>query len=111
MGLSRNYSGHVGKSPNIYHHSIIMKMHELGEQIGHGAYGMACKGKYNNEAAVIKKILGASAKRINCFVKEARLIFSLNHENIATFKGFSSFHQKLHLNYPKDWNYDEQEGP
>jgi serine/threonine protein kinase len=57
---------------------------ELREQIGHGAYGMVCKGKYISEVIVIKKLSGESANEENCFVKEARLMFSLNHENIVT---------------------------
>jgi hypothetical protein len=50
---------------------------DLREQIGHGAYGMVCKGKYNkfnNEVFGIKKVSGESANEENCFMKEARLI-------------------------------------
>ena len=75
---------------------------ELREQIGHGAYGMVCKGKYNkfnNEVVVIKKLSGESANEENCFVKEARLMFSLNHENIVTFKAFSSFPCAIMMEY------------
>ena len=71
-------------------------------QIGHGAYGMVCNGKYNkfnNEVVVIKKLSGESANEENCFVKEARLMFSLNHENIVTFKAFSSFPCAIMMEY------------
>ena len=60
------------------------------EQIGNGAYGLVYKGKYNNEIVVTKKLQGESADEENCFVKEAMLMFSLKHDNIAGFKAFSS---------------------
>ena len=62
---------------------------ENKEQIGNGSYGLVCKGKYNNEIAVTKKLHGESADDEKCFIKEARLMFSLRHDNIVRFKAFS----------------------
>jgi hypothetical protein len=42
---------------------------------------------------------GESANEENCFVKEARLMFSLNHEKILTFKAFSSFPCAIMMEY------------
>ena len=62
---------------------------ENKEQIGNGSYGLVCKGKYKNEIAVTKKLHGKSADDEKCFIKEARLMFSLKHDNIVCFKAFS----------------------
>ena len=46
---------------------------ELREQIGHGAYGMVCKGKYNkfnNEVVVIK---GRISERRELFCERSKI--------------------------------------
>jgi serine/threonine protein kinase len=63
---------------------------EEKEQIGHGAYGVVYKGRYNDEVVVEKNLHGESADEEECFIKEARLMFSLEHENVVSFKAFSS---------------------
>ena len=63
---------------------------ELKEQNGNGAYGTVWKGQYNEEIIVTKKLNGESADEEKCFIKEARLMFSLKHDNIVSFKAFST---------------------
>ena len=63
---------------------------EAKEQIGYGSYGIVYKGLHQNELVVAKKLRGESAEEESCFVKEARLLYSLEHDNVVGFKGFSS---------------------
>ena len=70
--------------------SFEYKEVELKEHIGNGAYGTVWKGQYNKEIIVTKKFNGESADEEKCFIKEARLIFSLKHDNIVSFKAFST---------------------
>ena len=63
---------------------------ELKEHIGNGTYGTVWKGQYNKEIIVMKKLNGESADEEKCFIKEARLMFSLKHDNIVSFKAFST---------------------
>ena len=71
--------------PSFEYEKVVLK-----EYIGNGAYGTVSKGHYKNETIVTKKLTGESADKEECFAKEARLMFSLKHENIVSFKAFSS---------------------
>ena len=63
------------------------KFNELADKevIGHGSYGIAYKTSYLGKTVVVINILGESAAEQNRFVKEARLIKSLQHKNVAAF--------------------------
>ena len=71
--------------PPFEYEKVVLK-----EYFGNGAYGTVSKGQYKNETIVTKKLTGESADEEECFAKEARLMFSLKHENIVSFKAFSS---------------------
>ena len=48
---------------------------------------------------LLKKILGESLDEEDCFVKEAKLINSVKHENIVQFKGFCSCPYAIMMEY------------
>ena len=68
---------------------------EAKEQISYGcygSYGIVYKGLHQNELVVAKKLIGESAEEESCFVKEARLLNSLEHENVVGLKDFHLLH-------------------
>lgn len=67
---------------------------EEKELIGHGAYGTVVKGRYNNEIVVAKKLHGESEDEENCFVKEAKLMHSIKHDNVG---------HNVRLDWTMDW--------
>ena len=67
--------------------------------IGRGSYGIVYKARYLSEEVVVKKMLGESTDEEDNFIKEARLLKSLNHENIVSFKGFCPSPQAIMLEY------------
>ena len=67
--------------------------------IGRGSYGIVYKARYLNEEVVVKKILGESTDEEDGFVKEARLIKSLKHQNMVSFKGFCASPLAIMLEY------------
>ena len=77
------------------------KFNELAnkEVIGHGSYGIVYKTSYLGKTVVVKNILGESAAEQNSFVKEARLIKSLQHKNVVAFIGFCSEPYAMMLEY------------
>ena len=80
------------------------------EVIGRGSCGIVYKARYHDETVVVKNIMGESTEDENSFVKEAKLLGSLQHKhaqqvsNLVDFlncvdkiDGFKAFHQKLHI--------------
>ena len=62
---------------------------ETLEVVGHGGFGTVSKAKFQNEIVVVKKLLGGESEdNEECFVKEAKLMNAVNHENIVKFKAF-----------------------
>ena len=67
--------------------------------IGRGAFGLVFKATYKDETVVVKRILGESTDDEDCFLKEAKLINSVKHENIALFKGFCTSPYAIIMEY------------
>ena len=62
---------------------------ETLEVVGHGGFGTVSKAKFQDEIVVVKKLLsGESEDDEEYFVKEAKLMNAVNHENIVKFKTF-----------------------
>ena len=72
---------------------------EEKEVIGCGSYGIVYKARYISEDVVLKKILGESIDEEDSFIKEARLIRSLKHRNIVSFKAFCASPLAIMLEY------------
>ena len=66
--------------------------------IGKETFGLAYKADYKGEI-VVKKILGESTDDEDCFIKEAKLMNSIHHENILSFKGFCSTPYPIMMEY------------
>ena len=81
--------------------SPLFKFDDLKSKdvIGRGAFGLVFKATYNGETVVVKKILGESLGEEDCFLKEAKLINSVKHENIVLFKGFCSSPYAIMMEY------------
>ena len=62
------------------------------------SYGIVYKARYHDETVVVKNIMGELTEDENNFVKEAKLLRSLQHKNIVAFKNFV-----IHLT-PSCWN-------
>jgi serine/threonine protein kinase len=77
------------------------EFHDLDEKevIGRGSYGIVYKARDLSEEVVIKKILGESTDEEESFIKEAKLIKSLKHQNIVSFKGFCASPLAIMLEY------------
>ncbi len=77
------------------------EFHDLDEKevIGRGSYGIVYKARYLSEEVVVKKILGESTDEEESFIKEAKLIKSLKHQNIVSFKGFCASPLAIMLEY------------
>ena len=69
------------------------------EVIGRGSYGIVYKARYHDETVVVKNIMGKSTKDENNFVKEAKLLRSLQHKNIVAFKNFCNTPYAIMLEY------------
>ena len=57
------------------------------EEIDHGLFGTAYKGKFNTETVVVKRLKGERLSDVGVYIKEGRLIQSLAHHNIVAIKG------------------------
>jgi serine/threonine protein kinase len=67
--------------------------------IGRGSYGIVYKAQYISEDVIVKKILSESIDEEDSFIKEARLIRSLKHRNIVSFKAFCTSPLAIMLEY------------
>ena len=66
------------------------------EVIGRGSYGIVHKARLK---FVVKNIMGESMEDENNFVKEAKLLRSLQHKNIVAFKNFCNTPYAIMLEY------------
>ena len=62
--------------------------------IGKGCFGSVSKASYlvgkECTEVVVKEMLNESSDDIACFVKKAKLPYSMSHRNVASFIGFCS---------------------
>lgn len=56
------------------------------EEIGRGSYGAVYRTEFNNLPVVIKKLHGRDEDSTKEFIKEAKLLESLQHENVVELK-------------------------
>ena len=59
---------------------------EQKELIENCSFGIVYKGKYNDEIIVAKNCSESRLKKKNCFVKKAKLMRSINRDNVVRFK-------------------------
>ena len=69
------------------------------QDIGRGSYGIVYKTRYHDETVVVKNIMGELTEDENNFVKEAKLLRSLQHKNIVAFKNFCNTPYAIMLEY------------
>ena len=69
------------------------------EVIGRGSYGIMYKARYHDKTVVVKNIMGESAEGEENFVKEAKLLRSLQHKNIVALKKFCNTPCAIMLEY------------
>ena len=69
------------------------------EVIGRGSYGIVYKASYHDGTIVVKNIMGELTEGENNFVKEAKLLRSLQHKNIVAFKNFCNTPYAMMLEY------------
>ena len=72
---------------------------ESKELIGHGSFGTVYKGIYNSQTVVAKQLRGESQEEEDCFIKEARLMNTIDHENVVKFKAFSTTPLAIMMEY------------
>ena len=70
-----------------------------GQEIGSGSYGSIHRAIYNEKTVVIKKLKGESSIAKNRFLKEAKLLFDINHAGIPRFLGFTEDPYSLMMEY------------
>ena len=78
------------------------KWEDIGDQdvIGHGSFGAVFLTSFQKkETVVVKKLLDSSADFLDAFVKEAKLLSSLSHENIVQFKSVCNNPVAIMLEY------------
>ena len=61
--------------------------------VGRGSFGVVVKAKhlvqgYVSDTVVVKKLLEESVDDQKEFIKEARMLYNLQHENVVSFKAF-----------------------
>lgn len=69
------------------------------EEIGSGSYGTVYRANYESNTVVIKKLKGESSVAKDRFLKEAKLLFGIKHENIPTLTGFTDNPYSLMMEY------------
>lgn len=67
--------------------------------IGHGGFGIVYKATHEGRIVVVKKVASESLRDEKLFLKEAKLISSLNHGNVVGFLGFCRLPCAIMLEY------------
>ena len=72
--------------------------------IGRGSFGVVVKARHMvqgfvSDTVVVKKLLKESVDDQNEFVKEARMLYNLQHENVVSFKAFCERPSAIMLEY------------
>ena len=90
------------KSPFITKKAVVNKAIDLAQFrydleeigiIGRGSFGVVVKARYIVQGVVldtvvVRKLLQESVDDQNEFVKEARMLYNFQHENVVSFKAF-----------------------
>ena len=56
-------------------------------EIGHGSFGTVYKTRYQEEAVVVKQMQSMDHEFTKEFIKEAKLMLALEHQNVVKLKG------------------------
>lgn len=65
------------------------------EVIGRGSYGIVYKARHHDKTVVVKNVMGESAEDEKNFVKEAKLLRSLQHSQLHFNKRPGALHYRF----------------